>query len=104
MCRSTDLVATRFPLPWHCAVLTSLIAASLSPLPVADFYCASHRLVVELDGDSHFTAAGIRHDSARDAALTQMGLNILRFTNEDVMRRFEAVCLEIAAVLEKPKT
>jgi very-short-patch-repair endonuclease len=31
-------------------------------------------------------------------------VNVLRFTNEDVMRRFEAVCLEIAALLEKPKT
>ena len=71
---------------------------------VADFYCASHRLAVEVDGDSHFTAAGIRHDTVRDAALRAMGLNILRFTNEDVMQRFEAVCLEIAALLEKPKT
>jgi very-short-patch-repair endonuclease len=49
---------------------------------IADFYCASHRLVVEVDGDS---------------------VNVVRFTNDDVMRRFEAVCLEIAALLEKPK-
>ena len=71
---------------------------------VADFYCASHRLVVEVDGDSHFTAAGAERDSARDASLTHMGVNVLRFTNEDVMRRFEGVCLQIAALLEKPKT
>jgi very-short-patch-repair endonuclease len=70
---------------------------------IADFYCASHRLVVEIDGDSHFTAAGAKRDSVRDAALKRMGLNLVRFTNEDVMRRFEAVCLEIAALLEKPK-
>jgi len=96
-----------------CAALTFPIAASQGvkftrqkPLGnyVADFYCASHRLAVEVDGDSHFTAAGIRHDTVRDAALRAMGLNILRFTNEDVMQRFEAVCLEIAALLEKPKT
>jgi very-short-patch-repair endonuclease len=70
---------------------------------IADFYCASHRLVVELDGDSHYTVAGAKRDSARDAALVHMGLNVIRFTNEDVARRFEAVCLEIAALLEKPK-
>ena len=70
---------------------------------VADFYCACHRLVVEIDGDSHFTAAGVKRDSVRDAALRHMGLNLVRFTNEDVMQRFEAVCLEIAALLEKPK-
>jgi very-short-patch-repair endonuclease len=33
-----------------------------------------------------------------------MGLNLVRFTNEDVTRRFEAVCLEIGALLEKSKT
>jgi very-short-patch-repair endonuclease len=70
---------------------------------IADFYCASHRLVVEVDGDSHFTADGAKRDSVRDAALRHMGLNIVRFTNDDVMRRFEAVCLEIAALLEKSK-
>ena len=70
---------------------------------IADFYCASHRLVVEVDGDSHFTADGAKRDSVRDAALRHMGLNIVRFTNDDVMRRFEAVCLEIAALLEEPK-
>ena len=71
---------------------------------VADFYCASHWLVVEVDGDSHFTAAGAKRDSVRDGALRYMGLNLVRFTNEDVMRRFEAVCLQIAVVLEAPKT
>ena len=71
---------------------------------VADFYCASHRLVVEVDGDSHYTTAGAKRDGVRDTALGQMGLKVLHFTNEDVMRRFEAVCLEIAAFLEKPKT
>jgi very-short-patch-repair endonuclease len=70
---------------------------------IADFYCASHRLIVEVDGDSHFTAAGVKRDSGRDIALRHMGLKLVRFTNEDVMLRFEAVCLEIAARLEKPK-
>jgi very-short-patch-repair endonuclease len=71
---------------------------------IADFYCASHRLVVEIDGDSHFTEAAAKRDSVRDAALKHMGLNLVRFTNEDVTRRFEAVCLEIGALLEKSKT
>jgi very-short-patch-repair endonuclease len=41
---------------------------------IADFYCASHRLVVEIDGDSHFTEAAAKRDSVRDAALKHMGL------------------------------
>jgi very-short-patch-repair endonuclease len=67
---------------------------------VADFYCASRKLAVEIDGDSHFTAVGVTHDAARDVSLMNSGVKLIRFTNEDVMQRFEAVCLEIAAVLE----
>jgi very-short-patch-repair endonuclease len=71
---------------------------------IADFYCACCRLVVEIDGDSHFTTSGEKHDRLRTASLEGRGLTILRFTNQEVMQRFEAVCLEIAAVLDKPKT
>jgi very-short-patch-repair endonuclease len=71
---------------------------------VADFYCASRRLVVEIDGDSHFTAEAEKRDAVRDAWLEQKGLRILRFTNQDVMQRFEGVCLEITAALKEPKT
>ena len=70
---------------------------------IADFYCASRKLVVEIDGDSHFTEAGQKYDVARTAALNNKGLKIVRFTNEDVMRRFEAVCLAIAAALDEGK-
>ena len=71
---------------------------------IADFYCASHRLVVEVDGDSHFTLAGEKYDAARNARLGLKGMRIVRFTNEDVMQRFEGVCLEITAALEEPRT
>ena len=71
---------------------------------VADFYCASRKLVVEIDGDSHFTASGGSRDTARTALLERGGLKVVRFTNEDVIQRFEAVCLEIAAILEKAES
>ncbi|MGQ0653004.1 MAG: DUF559 domain-containing protein [Betaproteobacteria bacterium] len=47
---------------------------------LADFYCSSAMLVIELDGDSHLEDEGVR---------------VLRFTNEDVLERFEGVCGEI---------
>lgn len=62
---------------------------------IADFYCASVLLVIELDGDSHFTREGIRRDEARTAALGLEGMRVLRFTNADVTERFEAVCARI---------
>src|SRR5512138_244800 len=66
---------------------------------VADFYCSAHRLVIEVDGDSHFI--GDRRDEVRTAALEALGIRVIRFTNEDVMQRFEGVCMEIARVLRE---
>jgi very-short-patch-repair endonuclease len=65
---------------------------------IADFYCSAHRLVVEVDGDSHFVD-GLRRDAGRTAALQALGVRVIRFTNEDVTQRFEGVCMEIRRVL-----
>jgi very-short-patch-repair endonuclease len=59
---------------------------------IADFYCSRARLVIEIDGDSHFTEVGERHDAPRTAALQAGGLHVVRFTNAEVMQQFEAVC------------
>ncbi len=66
---------------------------------VADFYCARHRLVIELDGDSHFTDAAEHYDEARTEALGVLGIAVLRFTNIEVLQQFEAVCLQIEQAL-----
>src|SRR5438270_5951399 len=59
---------------------------------IADFYCSKLRLVIEVDGDSHFTVAGVRADAARTAALQALGLRVIRFTNAEVMGQFDGVC------------
>ena len=66
---------------------------------IADFYCAGKQLVIELDGDSHFTDEGERRDAARTSALAALSLRVLRFTNAEVMNQFEAVCDRIKQVL-----
>ena len=67
---------------------------------IADFYCASHVLIVEVDGDSHFSARGEPYDRQRTAALEAQGLRVVRFTNQEVMQNFEAVCQRIRDALE----
>jgi very-short-patch-repair endonuclease len=72
---------------------------------VADFYCSRQRLVIELDGDSHYTDTAQRYDQARTAALETRGIRVIRFTNTDVLQNFEAVCAAIAEALkETPRT
>ena len=70
---------------------------------IADFYCSRIRLVIEIDGDSHFTSGGERRDACRTAALETHGLRLIRFTNAEVMQQFEAVCQRIEhALAENP--
>jgi very-short-patch-repair endonuclease len=68
---------------------------------VADFYCARHRLVIELDGDSHFNEAGERYDEARTEALAVHRIVVIRFTNTEVLQEFEAVCGKIDEALSR---
>jgi very-short-patch-repair endonuclease len=69
---------------------------------IADFYCASERLVIEVDGDSHFTARGQQYDQTRTAQLQAMGVRVVRVTNVEVMQDFEGVCATVLRILEKP--
>lgn len=68
---------------------------------IADFYCSQQRLVIELDGDSHFTEAGARYDEVRTEVLGFRSLRVLRFTNVEVMTQFEGVCRRIEEALRE---
>ena len=61
---------------------------------VADFYCHSIGLVVEVDGMSHDDK--LRQDLEKTTYLQRQSLHVLRVTNEDVMRDLDAVVREIA--------
>ena len=62
---------------------------------IVDFYCAHLKLVIEIDGDSHFTEAGKANDAQRSQVLEGYGLRVVRFTNTQVLQEFEAVCKAI---------
>ncbi len=60
---------------------------------VVDFYCASAKLAVEIDGDSHL--GRIEHDAVRDRALSEMGITTLRIGNSEVDRDLDGVLKKI---------
>jgi very-short-patch-repair endonuclease len=62
---------------------------------VVDFVCKSRKLLVEIDGDTHCSEAGVAHDAQRMAYLVERGYRVLRFTNVDVMRRGEGSLTEV---------
>ena len=49
---------------------------------IVDFYCAEKRLAIELDGGIHESQQ--EYDQARDAALMQAGVRVIRIRNEDL--------------------
>ena len=68
---------------------------------IADFYCAKARLVIEIDGSMHGTEENRQKDKERTEYLESVGLSVIRFTNEDIWKRFEGVCLHINEAVEK---
>ncbi|MBQ9852601.1 MAG: endonuclease domain-containing protein [Ruminiclostridium sp.] len=62
---------------------------------IVDFYIASTKTVIELDGSQHYEGSGPEKDAQRDAYLRDHGLQVLRYSNLDVIRHFDAVCQDI---------
>ena len=59
---------------------------------IVDFYCASAKLVIELDGEVHDTIEAQAYDAIRTETLETRGLRVLRFRNEMVLEELpEAV-------------
>jgi len=67
---------------------------------IVDFYCPECKLVIEVDGDSHYTDAAQQHDRQRDAYLQQLGLRVLRFTNEEINQNMAGVYEAIKQVID----
>ena len=58
---------------------------------VLDFYCASAKLAIEVDGFSHDVGNRPQRDDARTAWLTSEGFEVLRVLATDVLRDPDSV-------------
>ena len=61
---------------------------------VVDFLCASAKLVIELDGESH--DGRHKYDDRRTQHLEDLGFRVLRVTNDDVLTNLDGVMELIA--------
>jgi len=62
---------------------------------IVDFYIHEARIVIEVDGIQHKQKDAINADKARDSNLGELGIKVLRYSNEDVNKRFFSVCDDI---------
>jgi len=63
---------------------------------IIDFYCATVKLAVELDGGQHYESDALEYDKRRTVFLETLGIQVLRFNNIDIDKSFEGVCNAIA--------
>jgi very-short-patch-repair endonuclease len=68
---------------------------------IVDFYCAQLKIVIEVDGNSHYSDEAVVYDQKRTEFLQGLGLRVLRFTNSDVLKNFDEVCKAIERFTEE---
>jgi very-short-patch-repair endonuclease len=66
---------------------------------IVDFYCHKSALVVEVDGDIHDLQK--EEDERREKALSALGLRIVRFGNDKVMRELSAAVEKIREAIHQ---
>ena len=59
---------------------------------IADFYCQKANLIIEIDGNQHYSIDGAKNDQFRTEKLELYGLTVIRFTNNQIDNDFYSVC------------
>ena len=71
---------------------------------ILDFYCATERLGIEIDGDLHFEKSAVEYDIHRTKLLENFRIKIIRFTNQDVYKKMDYVLGEIRKNFTTPSS
>ena len=58
---------------------------------IVDFYCPELKLVIEIDGETHFAEESKQYDEERTKVLEGYGLRVIRFLNTEVLKNLEGV-------------
>jgi isobutyryl-CoA mutase len=66
---------------------------------IADFVCLEKGLVIEVDGNYHQLPEVKISDEERTAALNELGFEVVRFTNDDIVYKIEIVIKKISESL-----
>ena len=66
---------------------------------IADFYCHSLKLVIELDGKYHNSPNQIKLDVDREITLKEYELEIIRFSDESIVDDIDSGVEEIKNII-----
>ena len=68
---------------------------------IADFYCPSERLVIEVDGSSHENPTASTNDGLRDEYMNTKNIRVLRIQNKSVLDDLPGVLDLIRSCFER---
>lgn len=74
-----------------------IVKAGISYYYIADFYCVKLKLIIEVDGPIHNFKK--EYDTNRDLVMKQLGLVVLRFTNDELLKQIDVVVEKITAAV-----
>ncbi len=66
---------------------------------IVDFVCLEKKLIVEVDGDIHHLPENQDYDLGRTYELNQLGYDLVRFTNNEVLENGDEVVEKIKGIL-----
>lgn len=66
---------------------------------IVDFFSVSEKLIVELDGSSHWKEGASEYDEYRTVFLQSKGLKVLRFSNNEVRTNLDGVLTRLYEVI-----
>ena len=69
---------------------------------VVDFYCASARLVIEIDGEVHSMEGAPERDARRDQHLRSRGLTVMRVAARDILTNADGAAEAIVSLALRP--
>ena len=70
---------------------------------ILDFYCSKLLLAIEIDGVTHNSPEEILYDKQRTHYLNKKWIKVIRYTNNDVYKRLDAVYENLINICEERK-
>ena len=67
---------------------------------IVDFMCKELKLVIEVDGYSHFLDETIVKDEHKQKALEDSGYNVIRFRDAEILEQIERIRIAIQNAIE----
>lgn len=69
---------------------------------IVDFFCPDAKLVIEIDGDSHFGPEAEQYDAVREAHIQKQSIRVVRFTNTEIFNNIDEVIASLVFKLGDP--